>query len=412
MSTIRLQDVTQIYPRVAPLNGLVRSKGFSGSQVDLAFAERATAQAEKERVGAIGRAGPVMALDHVTLTIPDGQTLAVVGPSGCGKSTLLRVVAGLVSDYKGHIFYDDEDVADVPPKDRYIGMVFQNYALYPHFTGKGNLGFFFKVRKAPDEEAEERIRVTSEIMGIGFEDLLGYQPGKLSGGQQQRVAVGRALVRNPRLFLFDEPLSNLDAKLRAQTRTEIKRLLRRFHITAIYVTHDQVEAINIGDQVAVMREGKIEQVGGYDELRQRPANAFVAGFLGSPPMNLLAGWTVEGGGLRFGEGGDRVTVPLPTAVQECVHAGQRVTLGIRPEAARLVSDDLPAPDGVRLRGVVEVVQPDFAHKTQLVYVRTGELTYAAVGALDVGLNIGEEVEVLFPADQSYFFDGESEQRIG
>jgi len=412
MSTIRLQDVTQIYPRVAPLNGLVRSRGYSGSQVDTSFAERATAQAEKERIGAIGRAGPVTALDHVTLTIPDGQTLAVVGPSGCGKSTLLRVVAGLVSDYKGHIFYDDEDVADVPPKDRYIGMVFQNYALYPHFTGKGNLGFFFKVRKAPDEEAEERIRATSEIMGIGFEDLLGYQPGKLSGGQQQRVAIGRALVRNPRLFLFDEPLSNLDAKLRAQTRTEIKRLLRRFHITAIYVTHDQVEAINIGDQVAVMREGKIEQVGGYDELRQRPANAFVAGFLGSPPMNLLAGWTVEGGGLRFGEGGDRVTVPLPTAVQECVHAGQRVTLGIRPEAARLVSDDLPAPDGVRLRGVVEVVQPDFAHKTQLVYVRTGELTYAAVGALDVGLNIGEEVEVLFPADQSYFFDGESEQRIG
>jgi len=412
MSTIRLEDVTKVFARIAPLDGLVRSRGYSGSQVDTAFAERATAQAEKERVGAIGRAGPVTALDHVMLTIPDGQTLAVVGPSGCGKSTLLRVVAGLEADYTGHVFYDDEDMGDVPPKDRYIGMVFQNYALYPHFTGRGNLGFFFKVRKAPDEEAEERIRVTSEIMGIGFEDLLGYQPGKLSGGQQQRVAIGRALVRNPRLFLFDEPLSNLDAKLRAQTRAEIKRLLRRFHITAIYVTHDQVEAINIGDQVAVMREGKIEQVGTYDELRQRPANAFVAGFLGSPPMNLLAGWTVESGGLRFGEGESRVVVPLPAAVQERVHAGQQVTLGIRPEAARLVSDDLPAPDGVRLRGVVEVVQPDFAHKTQLVYVRTGELTYAAVGALDVGLNIGEEVEVLFPADQLYFFDGESERRIG
>jgi ABC-type sugar transport system ATPase subunit len=412
MSTIRLEDVTKVFARIAPLDGLVRSRGYSGSQVDTAFAERATAQAEKERIGAIGRAGPVTALDHVTLTIPDGQTLAAVGPSGCGKSTLLRVVAGLDADYTGHVFYDDQDMGDVQPKDRYIGMVFQNYALYPHFTGRGNLGFFFKVRKAPDEEAEERIRVTSEIMGIGFEDLLGYQPGKLSGGQQQRVAIGRALVRNPRLFLFDEPLSNLDAKLRAQTRAEIKRLLRRFHITAIYVTHDQVEAINIGDQVAVMREGKIEQVGGYDELRQRPANAFVAGFLGSPPMNLLAGWTAEGGGLRFGEGESRLVVPLPAAVQEHVHAGQQVTLGIRPEAARLVSDAPPASDGVRLRGVVEVVQPDFAHKTQLVYVRTGELTYAAVGALDVGLNIGEEVEVLFPADQLYFFDGESEQRIG
>jgi len=153
-------------------------------------------------------------------------------------------------------------------------------------------------------------------------------------------------------------------------------------------------------------------VGTYDELRQRPANAFVAGFLGSPPMNLLAGWTVESGGLRFGEGESRVVVPLPAVVQERVHAGQRVTLGIRPEAARLVSDDLPTPDGARLRGVVEVVQPDFAHKTQLVYVRTGELAYAAVGALDVGLNIGEEVEVLFPVDQLYFFDGASEQRIG
>jgi len=417
MSTIRLEDVTKVFPRIAPLDGLVRSRGYSGSQVDTAFAERATAQAEKERIGAIGRAGPVTALDHVTLTIPDGQTLAAVGPSGCGKSTLLRVVAGLEANYTGHVFYDDEDMGDVPPKDRYIGMVFQNYALYPHFTGRGNLGFFFKVRKAPDEEAEERIRVTSEIMGIGFEDLLGYQPGKLSGGQQQRVAIGRALVRNPRLFLFDEPLSNLDAKLRAQTRAEIKRLLRRFHITAIYVTHDQVEAINIGDQVAVMREGKIEQVGTYDELRQRPANAFVAGFLGSPPMNLLAGWTVEGGGLCFGEGESpgvftRVVVPLPAAVRERVHAGQGVTLGIRPEVARLVSEGGPTPDGVRLRGVVEVVQPDFAHQTQLVYVRTGELTYAAVGALDVGLNIGGEVEVLFPADQLYFFDGESEQRIG
>jgi ABC-type sugar transport system ATPase subunit len=408
MSTIRLQDVTKIYSRPALLSSLVYSKGVAGSQIDHAFAERAAAQAAREHDESIGRSGPLVALDHVDLTIPDGQTFAVVGPSGCGKSTLLRVVAGLESDYKGHVFYDDEDVGEVPPKDRHIGMVFQNYALYPHFTGRGNLGFFFKVRKAPDEEAEERIRITAEIMGIGFRELLEHQPGHLSGGQQQRVAIGRALVRNPRLFLFDEPLSNLDAKLRVQTRIEIKRLLRRFQITAIYVTHDQVEAITLGDQVAVMCEGKIEQVGTYQELRQDPANAFVAGFLGSPPMNLLGGGRVEDGGLRLGE----IVVPLPDAVKAHVRAGQTVTLGIRPEAARIVSGDGPLPDGVRLRGEVEVVEPDFAHSTQLVYARTGALSYAASGPLDTSLNTGDAVEVVFSAGQLYFFDGSSERRIG
>ena len=406
MSTIRLRDVTKIYSRPAVLNSLVYSKGVAGSQVDHAFAERAAAQAAREHDESIGRGGPLVALDHVDLTVPNGQTFAVVGPSGCGKSTLLRVVAGLESDYEGHVFYDDEDVGQVPPKDRYIGMVFQNYALYPHFTGRGNLGFFFKVRKAPDEEAEERIRITSEIMGIGFRELLEHQPGKLSGGQQQRVAIGRALVRNPRLFLFDEPLSNLDAKLRTQTRIEIKRLLRRFQITAIYVTHDQVEAITLGDQMAVMRAGKIEQVGTYPQLRQDPANAFVAGFLGSPPMNLLGG-TVEDGGLRLGE----IVVPLPGAVKAHVHVGQKVTLGVRPEMARVVSGDGPLPEGVRLRGTVDVVEPDFAHSTQLVYVSTAALSYAASGPLDTSLNTGDDVEVVFPAGQLYFFDSYSEQRI-
>ena len=297
---------------------------------------------------------------------------------------------------------------DVPPKERHIGMVFQNYALYPHFTGKGNLGFFFRVRKAPDEEAEQRIRVTSEIMGIGFDELLGHRPGVLSGGEQQRVAVARALVRNPRLFLFDEPLSNLDAKLRVQTRVEIKRLLRRFQITAIYVTHDQVEALALGDLVAVMRAGRVEQVGAYQELRQNPANAFVAGFLGTPPMNLLPGGVVRDGGLHLGE----MVVPLPDGVADRVHAGQRVTLGVRPEAARLALGDPSLPSGVHLRGMVEVVEPDFAHRTQLASVCTGPLSYAAIGPLEGSLNTGDEVEVVFRTDRLYFFDGESERRIG
>jgi ABC-type sugar transport system ATPase subunit len=405
MSTIRLQDVTKIFPRAAYFDRWVRGKGLTGDQADRAFAERAAAHAYGDSTE---DGGPVVALDHVNLTIPHGQTIAVVGPSGCGKSTLLRVVAGLESDFTGHVFYDSEDMGEIPPKDRYIGMVFQNYALYPHFRSKGNLGFFFKMHKATDEEAEERIRVTSEIMGIGFDELLPRKPGTLSGGQQQRVAIARALVRNPRLFLFDEPLSNLDAKLRAQTRIEIKRLLNRFQITSIYVTHDQVEAITLGDQIAVMHVGKIEQVGTYHELRQNPVNTFVASFLGSPPMNLLSGGTVGGGMLRLGE----ITVPLPGAVQAQVYPGQAVTLGVRPEAASLVIGDQPAPAGVRLRGSVEVVEPDFARRTQLAHMRTGTFSYAATGELDPLLNMGDEVEVVFRTDQLYFFDSESEQRIG
>ena len=246
--------------------------------------------------------GRVKALDDVDLTVADGQTMAVLGPSGCGKSTLLRVIAGLEADYHGELFYDDQEMLDVPPKDRFIGMVFQNYALYPHFEGHGNLSFFFKMHKAPDAEAEERIRITSEIMGIGFRALLQRKPGTLSGGQQQRVAIARAIVRRPRVFLFDEPLSNLDAKLRSQTRIEIRRLLRRFSITALYVTHDQTEAMALGDQVAVMRAGRIEQVGPFNEVRMRPDNTFVAGFLGVPPMNLLNNVEVREGGLHAGEG--------------------------------------------------------------------------------------------------------------
>ena len=244
----------------------------------------------------------VRALDHVDLTVPDGQTMAVLGPSGCGKSTLLRVVSGLEADYRGSLFYDHQNMEDVAPKDRFIGMVFQNYALYPHFEGHGNLSFFFRMQKAPDAEAEERIRITSEIMGIGFRALLQRKPGTLSGGQQQRLAIARAIVRQPRVFLFDEPLSNLDAKLRTQTRVEIKRLLRRFAITALYVTHDQTEAMALGDQVAVMRAGQIEQVGPFNDVRLRPVNTFVAGFLGVPPMNLLHNVEVRAGGLDAGHG--------------------------------------------------------------------------------------------------------------
>jgi ABC-type sugar transport system ATPase subunit len=405
VSTIRLEDVTKIYPKRLSLSRA--SRAHKGR--DRAFAERVATQAERDYEQQTGQEGPVMALDQVNLTIPEGQTLAVVGPSGCGKSTLLRVIAGLEPDYRGHVFYDDQPMEDIPPRDRYIGMVFQNYALYPHFEGRGNLAFFFRLRQISDEETEERIRITSEIMGIGFHELLRRKPGTLSGGQQQRVAIGRAIVRNPRLFLFDEPLSNLDAKLRAQTRVEIKRLLRRFQITAIYVTHDQVEAMTLGDQIAVMRAGRIEQVGTYQALRQKPINMFVAGFLGSPPMNLFDGGVVGEEGLHLSE----IIVPLPDTIKAQLHAGQAVTLGVRPEAALVITDERPAPEGLRLHGVVEVVQPDFARRTQLVYTRTGTLFYAATAELTRRpLLIGEEIEVVFPTDQLYFFESENETRIG
>jgi ABC-type sugar transport system ATPase subunit len=350
--------------------------------------------------------GPITALDHVNLTIPDGQTVVLIGPSGCGKSTLLRVVAGL-TDFTGRVFYDDQDMRDVSPADRYIGMVFQNYALYPHFENKGNLGFFFRMRKRPQKEAEERIRITSEIMGIGFDELLPRKPGTLSGGQQQRVAIARALVRKPDLFLFDEPLSNLDAKLRAQTRVEIKRLLCRFYITAIYATHDQVEAISLGDQIAVLRAGRVEQMGTHQELWDRPANAFVASFFGRPAMNLFPKGIVADGVLQVG----RIAIPLPDAIKTKVHSGQTLIAGVRPDVARCVTGDQCDPDSVLLRGTVKIVEPDFARQTQVVYAHTGDFSYTAVGPLDTMLNTEDPVAFAFPVEQFYFFDGESEQRI-
>jgi ABC-type sugar transport system ATPase subunit len=406
MATIKLQDVTKTFPKRARADGLVISRGVAGSQVDHAFAERAAGRAVQEHYDA-GHAGPVIALNQVNLTIPDGQTIAVLGPSGCGKSTLLRVVAGLEPGYTGHVFYDDRDMRDVPPKDRFIGMVFQNYALYPHFEGHGNLAFFFRMHKAPDTETEERIRITSEIMGIGFKELLERKPGTLSGGQQQRVAIGRAIVRKPHLFLFDEPLSNLDAKLRTQTRVEIKRLLRRFQITAIYVTHDQMEAITLGDQIAVMRAGRIEQVDPYHELRQSPATGFVAGFLGYPPMSLLADGIVVEGMLRLGE----IDIPLPDSVKAQVRVGQAVAVGVRPEVVSLAFDDAAPPGTINLRGVVGAIEPDFARRTQLVHVEIGPVACAATGDLDPSLNLGDAVSVLIPIDQLYYFDSESDLRI-
>ena len=353
-------------------------------------------------------AGLIWALDHINLKIPNGRIFVVVGPSGCGKSTLLRVVSGLENDYSGQVLYDGEDVQNIPPKDRYIGMVFQNYALYPNFNNQGNLSFFFKMHKIGDEETRERIRYTSELMGIGFNELLPRRPGTLSGGQRQRVAIARAIVRAPRLFLFDEPLSNLDAKLRVQTRTEIKRLLHRFSITSLYVTHDQVEAIALADQIVVMHAGKIEQVGTYQNLIENPVNGFVAGFLGLPPMDLLSGGFISGNKLVL----DDILIPLPKRLLPLVQNDQPVTLGMRREMVN-VSAEPVSTNGIQLqlRAEIETLESDFVHRTQTVHLRTGRWSYSGLCPLDMKLQSGQLVQAQIGPEHLYFFDASSGLRL-
>ncbi|MCE5258043.1 MAG: ABC transporter ATP-binding protein [Chloroflexi bacterium] len=409
MAEIRLENVVVKYVPKHEVK-FFNSKGvrnYMDDFQDKEFVSRVDA-AEEEQL-ATRESGTVMALDGVSLTIPDGKTLAIVGPSGCGKSTLLRVVAGLQRPDDGAIFYDDKDMADIPPKDRMIGMVFQSYALYPHMKGEGNLGFFFKMRNRTDEEMMERIKITSEIMGIGFDTLLSRKPGNLSGGQQQRVAIGRCIVRDPSLFLFDEPLSNLDAKLRSSTRVEIRRLLQRFSITAIYVTHDQIEAITLGDIIAVMRRGKVEQMGTYDEITKNPVNSFVAGFLGLPPMNLLEGWTaVDENNLvsSFGK------LQLDGHLAGAVKPQQELVLGFRSSDAYLVADEAQVPpQGTHLQVEVMNSEPNFAKHVQLVHVMAGDLLFGVDAPIETRVGTGWKMTVVIPEESVYLFDKTSEARI-
>jgi ABC-type sugar transport system ATPase subunit len=348
----------------------------------------------------------VAVLDDVNLTIPDGQTFVVVGPSGCGKSTLLRVISGLEKDYSGRVLYDGVDVQDIPPKERFIGMVFQNYALYPNFSGEGNLSFFFKMHEVEDEETRKRIEYTSELMGIGFKDLLPRKPGTLSGGQKQRVAIARAIVRAPKLFLLDEPLANLDAKLRVQTRTEIKRLLHRFNITSVYVTHDQVEAVALADQIVVMHAGRIEQVGTYQDLTENPASIFVAGFLGLPSMDLLPNGLISGRLLVLGD----YSFPIPDRIFPLVADGQLVTLGTRREDVK-ISDEAESVDEIQFRAEVEAIEPDLVHRVQIVYVRMGRIHFSGLCPTDVKLHVGQLVHVAIDSSRLYFFDAASGGRL-
>ena len=406
MAEIRLEKVTKIFRpsriNFIPAGGVRRSMSV---HQDKSFVDRVASR----EVAVEAATGPVRALDDLSLTINDGETMAIVGPSGCGKSTLLRVVAGLQPIDEGAVYYDDKDMTEVPPKDRGIGMVFQSYALYPHMKGEGNLGFFFRVRRRTDEEMMERIRITSEIMGLGFDVLLSRKPTTLSGGQQQRVAIGRCIVRDPSLFLFDEPLSNLDAKLRSSTRVEIKRLLHRFNITAIYVTHDQTEAIVLGDRIAVMRAGKIEQLGSYQQISTRPVNSFVAGFLGLPPMNLLRDWRVTDDGHLVGEMG---RVGIPGRFEGQMSPEQQVIVGFRSEGGQIVPQGQPLPDGgLVIPAEVLNTEPDFARHFQVVNVQTAEVIYGVQAPLELHVNTGWRVNVVIPDESVYLFDQDSEARV-
>ncbi|KQS97348.1 ABC transporter ATP-binding protein [Cellulomonas sp. Leaf395] len=291
-----------------------------------------------------------LAVNSFDLEIADGEFLVLVGPSGCGKSTCLRMLAGLEHVSSGAIRIGARDVTHVPPKERDIAMVFQNYALYPHLSVAQNMGFALTIAKVPKDEIERRVNEAAKILDL--EPFLDRKPKALSGGQRQRVAMGRAIVRQPQVFLMDEPLSNLDAKLRVQTRTQIASLQTRLGVTTVYVTHDQVEAMTMGDRVAVMENGVLQQVGTPLDLYEMPANTFVAGFIGSPAMNMGTFAVTDGGALV-----GNAVVPLSRGTLSEVPAGGQVLLGFRPETVELVTEGTPGAFPVRVR-LVEALGSD------------------------------------------------------
>jgi multiple sugar transport system ATP-binding protein len=347
----------------------------------------------------------VHAVKDVNLHVRDKEFVVLVGPSGCGKSTTLRMIAGLEEITSGEISIGDRVVNDLPPKDRDIAMVFQNYALYPHMSVYDNMAFGLKMRKFPKPEIAKRVQDAAEILGI--QELLKRKPRQLSGGQRQRVAVGRAIVRHPQVFLFDEPLSNLDAKLRVQMRVELKRLHDRLETTAIYVTHDQVEAMTLGDRVVVMKDGWIQQVGEPLELYGKPANRFVAGFIGSPAMNFVDVTIADAGGLWTEAQGLRVKVSPVHASRLAAYKGQKVTLGVRPEDLHVAAGNDPSEYTFDV--VVDVVEP--LGSEILLNVRAGASTLVARVEPSVRAKVHEALKLALTPDRARFFDTKTELAI-
>jgi multiple sugar transport system ATP-binding protein len=349
----------------------------------------------------------VVAVDRVDVDIADQEFVVLVGPSGCGKSTTLRMIAGLEEITSGELYIGDSLVNDIAPKDRDIAMVFQNYALYPHMSVFDNMAFGLKLRKIPKPEIANRVQQAASILGI--QELLDRKPKALSGGQRQRVAVGRAIVRKPQVFLFDEPLSNLDAKLRVQMRTEISKLHDTLKTTMIYVTHDQVEAMTMGDRIVVMREGVIQQIDPPLRLYNSPKNKFVAGFIGSPAMNFLTGKIMKRGDLWFSNENCKLPLPANFSDKMLPYVNREIVFGIRPED---IHDSRLAPDlQVRSRAQfdVEVVEP-MGSEVYLHLTRGSEPVIARLNS-QPEYTVGGNIEVIFNMEKAHFFDTETEQAI-
>ena len=353
--------------------------------------------------------GSVLAVNDLSIQVHDQEFLVLVGPSGCGKSTALRMIAGLEEVTSGDVYIGDRWVNDLPPKDRDIAMVFQSYALYPHMTVFDNMAFGLKLRRRPKDEIMRRVNEAAELLGL--QELLARKPKQLSGGQRQRVALGRAIVREPQVFLMDEPLSNLDAKLRVETRTGLIKLHQRLQTTTIYVTHDQVEAMTMGHRIAVMRDGVLQQLDTPQMLYERPANLFVAGFIGSPAMNFVPGRLAANGddGLWAEAEGLRLKVPGDAGTRLREHAGREVILGIRPEHIRHPSELRNGHTGSAGRVQVSVVE--MLGSDVNVYATAGKHELVAVMDSAHAPKSGDALDLVFDTEKLHIFDPATEQAL-
>jgi multiple sugar transport system ATP-binding protein len=350
--------------------------------------------------------GDVVAVDNLNLAINDGEFMVLVGPSGCGKTTSLRMIAGLEEITSGQLKIGDRVVNDVPPKDRDIAMVFQSYALYPHMTVRDNMAFGLKLRKLPKADIEKRVNEAAAILSL--EKLLDRKPKELSGGQRQRVALGRAIVREPAVFLMDEPLSNLDAKLRVQTRAEIARLHQRLKTTIVYVTHDQVEAMTMGDRIAVMNQGLLQQVGSPQELYEHPTNRFVAGFIGSPSMNFIPVTVAQEDGKTMLKN-ESIVLPLPERLRSALGGdSQKLIAGFRPEHMELGEIE-PGVTAATMRATCDVVE--FLGNEELLHVRVGEHDLVAIVDASHRVKPGDIVDIHVPLDKIHLFDADDGSSI-
>ncbi|MHC4179273.1 MAG: ABC transporter ATP-binding protein [Planctomycetota bacterium] len=352
--------------------------------------------------------GDVRAVDDLSLDVADGELVVLVGPSGCGKTTALRMIAGLEQATAGTIHIDGRSMTGVPPKQRDVAMVFQGQVLYPHLSVAGNMAFGLKLRRVAKAEIRRRVDEAADVLGI--RKLLTRRPGELSGGEQQRVALGRAIVRKPRLFLFDEPLSNLDAALRSQMRQEIRRIHARLATTTVYVTHDQTEAMTLGRRIAVIRQGRIQQVADPATLYNRPANRFVAGLIGSPAMNFFSG-RIRRRDQRLVFEAESFSLPIPEmwTARLKPYTGKPITLGIRPEHIGSPTAE-QTDDAPRIAAVVEAVEP--VGPESYVYYRAAAQTFVSRAAAGHKLQIGDQVSPAVATDKLHFFDPQTEKATG